>query len=75
METTTVVADRPPEMTTTRLPRDLVRMALVVAEHRDISVAELLDPVIRPWLSEEYRKTANRMLAEASPVELGGESG
>jgi hypothetical protein len=51
-----------------RLPTDLVRMANVIRSQRGGTLAEMLDPLIRPWLSKEYRKVLRELNRD---VELG----
>ena len=46
---------------TVRIYEDLVRMAAVISAADKVSVAELLDPVLRPLLTTRYREMLDRL--------------
>ena len=49
---------------TIRVEQDLAQMATIVSIKRGITVGELVSPVLRPFLEEEYRKTVRKMNSE-----------
>ena len=54
--------DQPRKKTETlRIFEDLVRMASVISTADKVSVAELLDPILRPFLTARYREVVTRL--------------
>jgi hypothetical protein len=53
------------ETTAAQVARDLVRMAVTIAAHRGVSIAEVLDPIIREPLTAIYAEVGEEMQAVA----------
>lgn len=53
------------ETTAAQVPRDLVRMAAVIATHRGITIAEVLDPILRESLTALYAEVGQAMRSAA----------
>lgn len=53
------------ETETTRIDKVLMRYARTVANHRDISVPDLLHEILRPALVRMYKATVATMAKEA----------
>lgn len=49
------------DTTAAQLSRDLVRMAATIAAHRGVTVAEVLDPIVRAPLAEIYGEVGEQM--------------
>jgi hypothetical protein len=58
-----------PKLMTVAVPVDLANRLRVVAAHRDVTMTEMLDKLLRPGLDREYRKCI-----EAANTDFGGES-
>lgn len=60
--------DRDGKLITVAVPRDLAARLRVVASHRDMTMTEMIDKLLRPQVDREYRKcieVANATLGEA----------
>lgn len=69
----TAVSDpvpEPVEMTAARLPKEIVKQAVFIAQHRGITVGELIGDMVRTPLLREYREVLDELRGE-----LGGEGG
>ncbi len=45
--------------------KDVAKWAAEIANDRDTNIAALLDPVLRPWLWQEYRAMLDKKQREA----------
>lgn len=48
-----------------RLKADLVHKVQVICAHSKIAAADLLDPLVRPFVERRYKEVAKKISAEA----------
>ena len=49
---------------TVRIPADLAKRATIIAVHRDMTVGDLLDPILRGPLEKEFERILKEMGSE-----------
>lgn len=55
---------RAPEIATVRLDKELVRKAAIIAQHRDITIGEVLTPHLLKPVQREYERVIGEMHQE-----------
>ncbi len=60
-----------PETTTVVMQRDLAAIVRTIADHRDTTMADVLEKYARPGIVREYRKVLEEM---QRAIDAGGES-
>lgn len=60
----TAAETKPAENVSVRLDRELVRKAAIIAQHRGVTIAEVLTPCLLKPVQREYERVVAEMNAE-----------